>query len=181
MSGSFALVFAMDRHGGIGQGGTLPWRLPGELRHFREVTTAPPGPNAVIMGRRTWDSLPPRFRPLPGRLNIVLSRGPITVSDERVLIARDLTAALTAAQGYTGRFVIGGASLIDEALSHAALESVFLTEIDRDFHCDVRLSPSSLQLLRSSVWRRERSDEQEESGIRYHFEMLRRSERPAAQ
>jgi dihydrofolate reductase/thymidylate synthase len=171
----------MDRHGGIGKGGTLPWRLPGELRHFRDVTMAPPGPNAVIMGRRTWDSLPPRFRPLPGRLNVVLSRGLVAASDGSLLVARDLTDALTAASGCEGRFVIGGASLIDEALSHSELGSVFLTEVDGDFDCDVRLSPASLEVLRSGDWRRERSEVQEESAIRYHFETLRRGAPHGAQ
>ena len=74
---TFQVVVAATKTWGIGAGGALPWRLPGDLRHFRELTarTADPGKlNAVVMGRRTWDSLPPKFRPLPGRVNVVLSR-----------------------------------------------------------------------------------------------------------
>ena len=58
------------RPGAIGLDGSIPWRLPEDMRHFRELTTG----HAVIMGRRTWDSLPKRSRPLPGRVNIVLTR-----------------------------------------------------------------------------------------------------------
>lgn len=174
MSCPFSLVFAMDRLGGIGKAGTLPWRLPGELRHFRLVTTAPPGPNAVIMGRRTWDSLPPRFRPLPDRLNVVLSRRLPGQNGSNVIWAQSLAEALLAASHAPCCFVIGGASLIDEALAHEDLNAVYLTEIDGDFACDVQLSPQSLRVLREGSWRRERSIAQEEDGFRYHFELLRR-------
>lgn len=171
----------MDRQGGIGKGGTLPWRLPGELRHFREVTMAPPGPNAVIMGRRTWESLPPRFRPLPGRLNVVLSRRDLDYSGPSVVSARDLNEALAATRACSGCFVIGGATLIDEALADERLNAVFLTEIDGDFDCDVFLSPSSLRVLRAESWQRARSAPQSEGGIHYRFETLRKVSSPPPQ
>jgi len=64
------LIFARSRNGVIGRDGTMPWHLPEDLAHFKRVTAGSP----VIMGRKTWDSLPPRFRPLPGRSNIVVTR-----------------------------------------------------------------------------------------------------------
>ena len=64
------LIWAQARGGVIGQGGVMPWHLPEDLAHFKRTTLGAP----VIMGRKTWDSLPPRFRPLPGRRNIVISR-----------------------------------------------------------------------------------------------------------
>ena len=64
------LIFARAANGVIGKNGTLPWHLPEDLAHFKRTTLGCP----VIMGRKTWDSLPPRFRPLPGRLNIVVTR-----------------------------------------------------------------------------------------------------------
>jgi len=64
------LIYARARNGVIGAGGTLPWHLPADLAHFKAITQGCP----VIMGRKTWDSLPPRFRPLPGRRNIVVTR-----------------------------------------------------------------------------------------------------------
>lgn len=66
------LVWAQSANGVIGRDGTLPWHLPEDLKHFRALTTGA----TVLMGRRTWESLPPRFRPLPGRRNVVLSRTP---------------------------------------------------------------------------------------------------------
>ncbi len=64
------LIFAKSRNGVIGKDGSLPWHLPEDLAHFKRVTLGCP----VIMGRKTWDSLPPRFRPLPGRNNVVVTR-----------------------------------------------------------------------------------------------------------
>ena len=70
------VVVAATPEWGIGAGGTLPWRLPGDMAFFKALTTKTRGQgavNAVILGRSTWDSLPPKFRPLPGRLNVVVS------------------------------------------------------------------------------------------------------------
>ena len=70
------MVVAATKEWGIGAGGSLPWRLPGDMAFFKALTTKTADPhrvNAVILGRATWDSLPPKFRPLPGRLNVVVS------------------------------------------------------------------------------------------------------------
>ena len=72
-------VVAASEQLGIGSGGQLPWRLPGDMAAFKRITTTTMTPgreNAVVMGRKTWESIPARFRPLPGRVNIVLSRHP---------------------------------------------------------------------------------------------------------
>lgn len=74
-----SVVVAASKDWGIGVDGGIPWRLPGDMAYFREVTmvTAEEGKtNAVVMGRKTWDSIPPKFRPLKGRTNIVLTRSP---------------------------------------------------------------------------------------------------------
>ena len=74
---TFQLVVAATRNMGVGRGGTLPWRLPGDMAYFKDLTQRTADPckqNAVIMGRKTWESIPARFRPLTGRINVVLSR-----------------------------------------------------------------------------------------------------------
>ena len=74
---TYQLVVAATRKLGIGKAGTMPWKLPGDMAYFKELTskTADAGKqNAVIMGRKTWESIPPKFRPLPNRVNVVLTR-----------------------------------------------------------------------------------------------------------
>ena len=75
----FSLIVAMDSQNGIGKNGQLPWHLPADLKHFKEITCTvrdPKKQNVVLMGRKTWDSIPEKFRPLPGRINVVLTRHP---------------------------------------------------------------------------------------------------------
>ncbi|RSD09338.1 dihydrofolate reductase [Amycolatopsis eburnea] len=118
------LIWAQSSNGVIGRDGQLPWHLPEDLRHFREVTAGA----AVLMGRRTWESLPPRFRPLPGRRNLVLSRTP----QEGAETFPSLTLALAAVSGDV--WVIGGAAVYAAALSVA--DRVVVTEIRESFEGD---------------------------------------------
>ncbi|KAK4416694.1 Bifunctional dihydrofolate reductase-thymidylate synthase [Sesamum alatum] len=77
---TYQVVVAATPDMGIGKNGKLPWRLPGDLKFFKEITATTSDPNkknVVMMGRRTWESIPPQFRPLPGCLNVVLSRSGI--------------------------------------------------------------------------------------------------------
>jgi len=126
-----ALIAAVARNGVIGRGDALPWQLPEDQRHFRRVTMGAP----VIMGRKTWDSLPARFRPLPGRRNIVVTRNPAwrAAGAEQ---APSLDAALALAADAARAFVIGGGELYHAALAQAA--ELVLTEIERDFDGDAR-------------------------------------------
>jgi len=123
------IIYARARNGVIGQGGALPWHLPQDLAHFKATTQGCP----VIMGRKTWDSLPPRFRPLPGRRNIVVTRQPDWQAEgaER---AGSLSEAIDACQDVPRAWVIGGAELYALALPFAQIAEV--TEIDRDFEGD---------------------------------------------
>ena len=87
------LIFARAANGVIGRNNALPWHLPEDLAHFKRLTLGCP----VIMGRKTWDSLPPRFRPLPGRRNVVVTRQPDWQA-EGVLRAHSLPEALQQCQ-----------------------------------------------------------------------------------
>jgi dihydrofolate reductase len=110
----------------IGRDGGLPWHLPSDMKHFRELTTG----GTVVMGRRTWESIPEKFRPLPDRRNIVLShRHPALAGAE---VFGDLPAALAAAGA--GCFVIGGGTTYAEALPLAS--RVYATEVAGDVDGD---------------------------------------------
>lgn len=116
-----ALVWAVSIDGFIGRDGTLPWHLPEDLARFRELTAGHP----VIMGRRTWDSLPARFRPLPGRENIVLSREPTVLDGARAV--GDVTGAVRVVAGREA-WVIGGAEVYAAFLPVA--DRLEVTEVD---------------------------------------------------
>jgi dihydrofolate reductase len=124
-----SLVAAVARNGVIGRDGTLPWHLPEDMARFRDLTMGHP----VVMGRKTWESLPPRFRPLPGRRNVVVTRNPDWRA-EGVERAGSLDAALELLEGSSQVFVIGGAELFAGALPLA--DELLLTEIDADVEGD---------------------------------------------
>ncbi|MES1912411.1 MAG: hypothetical protein MHM6MM_004690, partial [Cercozoa sp. M6MM] len=144
MTKDFALVAAMCvRTRGIGRQGSLPWRLPSDMRYFRDltqtVTKKKKSYNAVIMGRVTWESIPERFRPLPDRLNIVLTRDVTSLqhlSDTPMtLVCNSIDEALEKVHEDTKCdrvFVIGGASVYEQAMQDDRCAEVYLTEIDFD-------------------------------------------------
>ncbi len=123
---TLALIAAIDRRHALGRDGALLWRESDDQKHFRRVTMGCP----VIMGRKTWDSVPARFRPLPGRRNIVLTRDASwqAVGAERAV---SLDAALALVAGADKVFVIGGGELYALALPRA--DELVLTEIDGTF------------------------------------------------
>ena len=129
MTAKISLIAGVARNGAIGRDNQLLWRLPEDLARFKALTMGHP----VIMGRKTWDSLPARFRPLPGRRNMVLSRRP-DLALEGAEVFGSLAQALAACAGDGRVFVIGGAQVYAEALPRA--DRLELTEIDADFEGD---------------------------------------------
>lgn len=127
----FTIVVAVDSKRGIGKTGALPWRLKEDMKHFRELTTSG-GMNSVIMGRKTWESIPEKFRPLPGRTNIVLSRS--SVPDGAIALG-SLDAALDVPAGRA--FVIGGGQIYADAIGHPACAELVVTRVDGSFDCDI--------------------------------------------
>jgi dihydrofolate reductase len=123
------LVAAVAANGVIGRDGGIPWHLPEDLHRFRQLTIGHP----VVMGRRTWESLPERFRPLPGRRNIVVSRSVGTPGDGAEWV-RSLDEALARTRDEARVGVIGGAALYAAALPRA--DRLELTEIDRAIEGD---------------------------------------------
>jgi len=123
------LIYARAANGVIGARNALPWHLPQDLAHFKKLTLGCP----VIMGRKTWDSLPPRFRPLPGRLNVVITRQ-AHWRESGAQSACSLEDALTQCAAHDHVWVIGGASIYEQALPLA--HSAEVTEIEQAFEGD---------------------------------------------
>ncbi len=123
------LIFARARNGVIGKDNAMPWHLPEDLAHFKRVTMGHP----VIMGRRTWDSIPGKFRPLPGRRNIVITRQADWAA-EGATRAGSLEEAWALCDGDADAWVMGGAQIYAQALPMAA--TAMVTEIDADFEGD---------------------------------------------
>lgn len=160
-----SLIAAVARNGVIGKDNQLLWHLPGDMRHFRETTRGKP----VIMGRKTWESLPEKFRPLPGRLNVVVSRDPAYAAPGATL-AGSLDEAIDVAQNAEEAFVIGGAQLYRQALPFA--DRLYLTEIAADFAGDTWF-PEVLP----EDWREiSRSQPVEEAGLVYTFAVYQRTQ-----
>lgn len=145
------LIYARAANGVIGKDNAMPWHLPEDLAHFKQLTQG----CAVVMGRKTWDSLPARFRPLPGRTNIVVTRQadwrPAPASDQ-VLRAASLEEALEQGQQISQDvWVMGGAQIYAQALPLA--HTVEVTEIGRDYEGDAyapTLDPQWQEVSRSN-------------------------------
>lgn len=123
------IVAAVAKNGVIGKDNALPWRLPEDMAHFKALTTG----HAVLMGRKTWESLPAKFRPLPNRRNYVLTRDPDYVAPGATVL-HSLDEAMQLGAAETALFVIGGAELYRHMLPCA--DRLELTEIGAAFDGD---------------------------------------------
>ena len=131
-----ALLYACAANGTIGKDGAMPWHLAEDLAHFKRTTLNHP----VLMGRKTWDSLPERFRPLPGRANIVVTRqGDWQATGAQRAGSLDEALDLAQRAGAATAWVIGGAQLFDLALPLAS--RIEATEIEREFDGDTFVAP----------------------------------------
>ncbi len=131
---NIALIAAVGRRGELGKNNQLLWHLPQDMAHFKETTRAA----TVIMGRKTWDSLPSKFRPLPGRRNIVITHQP-DFDAPGATVVPSVQGALDALAKDEKTFVIGGAQIYASMLAHA--RELVLTEIDAEFDADVFFPP----------------------------------------
>ncbi|GGF20991.1 dihydrofolate reductase [Subtercola lobariae] len=155
---SLGMIWAEARGGVIGDGGTIPWRLPEDLAHFKEVTLG----HTVAMGRKTWDSLPERFRPLPGRRNLVLTRDP-GWSSAGAEVVHSLSDAQRTIASDAQLWVIGGGELYRQCMPLATMLEV--TELDMGVRGDT-VAPAV-----DATWNRVTESPWLESatGIRYRF------------
>eukprot|EP00644_Phytophthora_capsici_P015539 jgi/Phyca11/20664/fgenesh1_pg.PHYCAscaffold_70_\ len=171
------VVAALEGTGGIGIRQQIPWHLPTDMKHFRALTTAPAGSttqHAVIMGRKTWESLPAKVRPMPKRYNVVLTRDAGYRQRENVPDAVGIAASFHEALELVNQqgekvdqvFVIGGSAVYAEALSYPACSNVHLTKVKGQFECDAFFPLEQLQKTFKVV---EESDVKEENGVQFQF------------
>ncbi|XP_059481107.1 dihydrofolate reductase isoform X2 [Neocloeon triangulifer] len=145
MSAKLELIAAACHNRGIGFKGNLPWRLKSELEFFTRMTTNTKDAgkkNAVIMGRKTWESIPANHKPLQGRLNVVLTRQKDFDLGDKGVVCNSLEEAvsLVTSPPYNDQierhWVIGGSAIYEAALNSTSCHRVYLTDILADFECD---------------------------------------------
>jgi dihydrofolate reductase len=145
-----SLIVAVARNGVIGRDGGLPWRLSSDLKRFKRITMGKP----VIMGRKTWESLP--LKPLPGRLNIVVTRQrDFRAEGAEIVATPEVALAIACRQSPEEVFVIGGGELFHHFLPMA--DRLYLTEVDIDAEGD-----ATFPGLNTAEWR----EIEREEGVR---------------
>ena len=151
-----SLIAAVAENNCIGKSNTLPWYLPEDLKHFKKLTTD----KAVLMGRKTWESIPEKFRPLPNRVNVVISRQKLTLPPG-VELYHSVDEAL-AAHKNDEVFVIGGAEIYRQTIEQA--DTLYITEVKKIVEGD-----AFFPVIDNNVWREtEREEHAEFSFVIYH-------------
>lgn len=176
---TYSAIAAVSRNGGIGYKGDLPWKLKKEMEYFNRMTkqvNRKGVQNAVIMGRSTWLSIPDKFRPLKGRLNVVISNTLNSVP-EGVLLYPNLTDSikdLNKNNQVEKLWVIGGSGLYNEAVKDKNCKYLYITKINQEYLCDVffpDIDPKEFEEI-------EESDVpkgiQDENNIKYEFKVYKR-------
>jgi dihydrofolate reductase len=172
----FDIVVAADLDDGIGVAGAIPWRLPSDLAHLKRITSdasVAGARNAVIMGRVTWDTIPDRFRPLPRRLNVVVSTQPHLALPDGVLLAPGLEPALVAsaeAAGVERIFVLGGGKIYRQALELPGCRRIYMTRVLARHTCDAFFPP-----MPSTFRRDQLLSEGADGGVAYRIELWNRT------
>lgn len=177
---SLSIVVAVDKNNGIGRNGDLPWpKLEDDLQYFNSITTNTLNKkkkNAVIMGRTTWFSIPEKFRPLPNRLNVVLSS---TIDElEGVLVFKTLQDAIDNLNNdlsIENIYIVGGSKVYEEAINHPDCVRIFKTQIFSSFECDTYF-PSIPPHLYTKYVNYNQRKEYISNNIKYIFECYDRKE-----
>ncbi len=175
----FSVIVAMDCDRGIGKKGSMPWNISEDLTHFREITRNTKDSskrNAVIMGRKTWESLPEKFRPLPGRINAIVTKNkkyPLP-EDGSVLSFDSLEKAVVhlsrEENDVENVFVIGGGQVYQEALNlkgDVLCKRIFVTLICKSYKCDT-FFPNFSELFKEDAPLRS-EDFNAEDGTKFYF------------
>ncbi|CAE6489698.1 Dihydrofolate reductase [Nitrosomonas nitrosa] len=164
MTRRLSLLAAMASNRVIGRNNALPWRLPADLKRFKALTMG----QIIVMGRKTYESI---GRPLPGRINIIVTRQP-DLSVAGVTVTRSVEEALTACLIYPDKeiFIIGGAELYQQTLKHC--QRLYLTEVQKAFEGDAFFPEFDRSDWHEIV--REKHVQEEGEKLEYHFVVLER-------
>lgn len=168
MAEKLEIVVAADLDNGIGKDNSLPWRIPGDMKFFQSLTTGTgEHKNAIIVGRKTWESIPEKRRPLKDRLNIILTKQTEIDVPDGVLVCNSLESALEKLESIPHEhcYIIGGAQIYKEALQHPMLTTIHLTRILQEFDCDAHFPAIDDRFALAAV-----SDTMEENDIEYRFQ-----------
>ena len=180
------LIVAVCQGNGIGRDNQLPWRIKTELAHFAKMTKSTidfSKKNAVVMGRKTWESLPARVRPLKNRINIVLSRQhQSSISDhEDVFVCHNYEEALSRVDDMKDKiescWIIGGTSVYQEAMNHQRLDKLYITRILKDYDCDTFFPAVDTERWSLTSDKMVPGDVQTEDGIQFKYEVYEQSQR----
>jgi len=147
MNHKIYIISAVDKNFGIGIKNALPWSFKSDMKHFKEITSTTKDPNkrnAVLMGRKTWESLPEKYRPLPDRLNIILSRSQTKNLNEEIpkdpnptaLVSSFIEAFSILNDDIENLFIIGGEGVYKQAISLEEIDGIYLTEIENEYEVD---------------------------------------------
>jgi len=176
----FSHILAMDEKNWIGKNNDLAWRIPADMKYFKKMTASTKDfskRNAVIMWRKTWESIPEKYRPLPYRINCVLSR---SIKDEStdskkgdmVLYFNSVESCLEELEkkeDVEQIFILGGANIYNQLLDHPRLEKIYLTQVFWDYDCDVFFDgvPDSFVLS-------ERTERNTENEIEFEWQVYKK-------
>lgn len=168
-------IVAVCRGNGIGIKNNIPWRLKKEMGYFNRMTTTTVDPskvNAVVMGRKTWESIPPKFAPLAGRFNVVLSNSLSSVPEKADQLCSSLQSAiasLTQNPKIENIWIIGGSRIYQEAIEKKMCDRVYITRIDADFDCDTFFPEVDFTKFKEVEDEQVPKGVQEENGLQYRF------------
>jgi len=176
----FDMVAAADLADGIGAAGAIPWHLPTDVAHLKRLTThtdVPGTRNAVLMGRVTWDTIPPRWRPLSRRLNVVVTRQLNLALPDEVVRAPGLPQALELACARVDVeriFVLGGADIYRQAIELPGCRRIYLTRVLARHACDAFFPPIPSRFRREALLA-EGADGEGDSATGYRIELWSRA------
>lgn len=161
-----ALIVAMDREGGIGKNNDLMWHLPVDMRFFKETTSG----HIVVLGRKNYESIPERFRPLPNRENAVLTRNK-SFEAPGCIVFHSLEACLEYYKNETERtvFIIGGGEIYKQALDLDVIEEMYITHVCKNYDADTFFPDIDLTKWNKTILQTQAEDEKHEAG----FEIVR--------